>query len=272
MRRQRLRLLVVLAVGVLAFVPGRFAYAAIDHPLVGTPYGTALDLCVALIVLCWMASTVTRDYSWVDRLWSILPAVYCLIVAADAGFGSARITVMAALACLWGVRLSLNLVRRDGYPRRQPGLPVDLHPGAVPPGVIRGAQRVGDIRRSAGSDLAVHVAGSSAWLHAETPLGWLDYVAIVAFSVLLVLETIADGQMWRFQQDKARLIAAGAEVERPFLTEGLFRYCRHPNCTCEQAMWVVFYLFAISAGAGCGTGPDWGCDSAGAVSGVDDAH
>ncbi len=249
MRGQRLRLLVVLAVGVLAFVPGRFAYAAIDHPLVGTPYGTALDLCVALIVLCWMASTLTRDYSWVDRLWSILPAVYCLIVAADAGFGSARITVMAALASLWGVRLSLNLVRRDGYRvgnqdyrwiyTREQYRPVAFEVLSV--SVI-----------SAGQLAVIWLFTSpvhQAWLHAETPLGWLDYVAIVAFLVLLVLETIADGQMWRFQQDKARLIAEGAEVKRPFLTEGLFRYCRHPNCTCEQAMWVVFYLFAISAGS-----------------------
>ena len=247
LRQHRPRLLVVIAVGVLAFVPGRFAYAAIDHPLVGTPYGTALDLCVALVVFCWMASTAIRDYSWVDRLWSVLPAVYCLIVAVDVGIASARITVMAALACLWGARLSFNLARRDGY---RPGnqdhrwiyIREQYHPVAF--------EVFSVVVVSAGQLAIIWLFTSpihQAWLHAEVPLGWLDYVAIVAFLVLLVLETIADGQMWRFQQNKARLVAAGAGVERPFLTEGLFRYCRHPNCACEQGMWVVFYLFAISA-------------------------
>ncbi len=246
-RPGRVRLLIVAAVGVLAFVPGRFAYAAIDHPLVGTPYGTALDLCTALVVLCWMAATATRDYSWVDRLWSVLPAAYCLIVAADVGFGSARITVMAALACLWGVRLSFNLTRRDGY---RPGNQ-DYRWTYIRQQYHAVAFEVFSVMLVSAGQLALIWLFTSpihqAWLHAEVPLGWLDYAATVAFLALLVLETVADGQMWRFQQNKARLVAAGAEVERPFLTEGLFRYCRHPNCTCEQAMWIVFYLFAISA-------------------------
>ena len=35
--------------------------------------------------------------------------------------------------------------------------------------------------------------------------------------------------MWNFQQDKKRRIAAGEDVAQPFMTTGLFRYCRHPN-------------------------------------------
>lgn len=179
MKPRRLRLLVVAGVGVLAFVPGRFAYAAIDHPLVGTPYGTALDLCVALVVLCWMASTATRDYSWVDRLWSVLPGVYCLIVAADVGFGSARIAVMAALACLWGARLTFNLMRRDGY---RPGnqdyrwvyIREQYHPVAF--------EVFSAVMVSAGQLAVIWLFTSpihQAWLHAEVPLGWLGWVILL---------------------------------------------------------------------------------------------
>ena len=80
----------------------------IDHPLVGTPYGVALDLCIVLAIVCWVISILTREYSWTDRLWSIVPAVYCLIVAADLEFQSARVNVMTVLVTFWGIRLTFN--------------------------------------------------------------------------------------------------------------------------------------------------------------------
>ncbi|WP_419863655.1 DUF1295 domain-containing protein [Candidatus Poriferisodalis sp.] len=257
MQGVRLRVFVVAIVGVVAFVPGRFVYAAIDHPLVGTPYGTALAVCAAVAVLSWMASILTRDASWVDRLWSIVPALYCGIVLADVGLGSTRITVMTALVCAWGARLTFNLIRRGGWRPDSEDYRWSYLREQISQRRVFG-WRLGDVGFQTFNVLFVSFGQMAliwlftspvhqAWLHAEVPLGWLDYAAIVAFLVLLVLETVADGQMWRFQQNKARLMAEGAEVERPFLAEGLFRYCRHPNCTCEQAMWIVFYLFAISA-------------------------
>ena len=72
---------------------------------------------------------------------------------------------------------------------------------------------------------------------------------MVVFVVLLVFESIADGQMWRFQQNKKRQVNEGGEVKRPFMDSGLFRFCRHPNYFCEMGMWLTFYLFAFSASA-----------------------
>lgn len=247
----------VVAIGVVAAVLGATVYPDIDHPLVGTPYGVALGACAALAALCWMASILTRDASWVDRLWSIVPALYCGIVLADVGFGSARVAVMTVLACAWGARLTFNLIRRGGWrpdsedyrwgyireefsQRRIFGRPL----GEV------GFQAFNALFVSYGQMALVWWFTSpvhQAWLHADVPLGWLDYVALVAFVVLLLIEIVADQQMWRFQQDKQRRIAAGEPVAKPFLDTGLFRWCRHPNCTAEQGMWLVFYLFAISA-------------------------
>jgi steroid 5-alpha reductase family enzyme len=253
----RPRLLIVAVAGVLAFVPGWFAYAAIDHPLAGTPYGTALGVCAAVAVLSWMASFLTRDASWVDRLWSIVPALYCGIVLADVGFGSTRISVMTALACLWGARLTFNLIRRGGWRPDSEDYRWSYLREQISQQRVLGRQ-MGEVGFQVFNVLFVSFGQMAliwlftspvhqAWQHADVPLGWLDYVATMAFLVLLLLEIVADEQVWRFQQNKARLVAQGADVERPFLTEGLFRYCRHPNCTCEQAMWIVFYLFAVSA-------------------------
>ena len=85
-----------------------------------------------------------------------------------------------------------------------------------------------------------------AWLYSGQPLDWLDYLAAALFLVLLILESIADAQMWRFHQHKKRQMAAGIVVSQPFMADGLFRFCRHPNYFWEMGMWVTFYLFAIS--------------------------
>ena len=86
-----------------------------------------------------------------------------------------------------------------------------------------------------------------AWVYSTQPMGWLDFVAAGVFPVLLVFDTIADAQMWRFQQNKKRLIKEGAEVKQPFIDSGLFRFSRHPSYFCEMGMWVTFYAFAIAA-------------------------
>ena len=87
----------------------------IPHPFQGTPYGQALDLAIVFAIACWLLSVITREYSWVDRIWSICPAIYCLIVAADSDFSSTRLNAMSLLVAAWGVRLTFNFARRGGY-------------------------------------------------------------------------------------------------------------------------------------------------------------
>ena len=71
--------------------------------------------CAALAAACWLLSVVTRNYSWVDRLWSIAPPLYVGWFAAQAGFADARLDLMTALSALWGARLTYNFARKGGY-------------------------------------------------------------------------------------------------------------------------------------------------------------
>ena len=219
----------------------------IDHPLTGTPFGTALDLCIVLVAIAWLLSVVTREYSWVDRLWSICPPVYCLIVAYGSGFDSARVNLMTVLVVLWGARLTFNYARKGGYGKGGEDYRWTVVRKRFGP---IGFQVLNITFIGPGQMLLIWLFTSPihrAWLWSETPLGWLDVLAAALFLTLLAGETIADQQMWRFQQDKRRRIAAGEEVAELFLTTGLFRYCRHPNFFCEMGMWWVFYLFAVAA-------------------------
>ena len=218
----------------------------IDHPLTGTPFGTALDLCLILAVIAWIFSLINREYSWVDRLWPICPAIYCLLVAAAADFESARLNLMTMLTVLWGARLTFNYARKGGFRKGGEDYRWD---------VVR--EKLGPVKSqilnitfiSFGQMLLIWLFTSpahQAWLW-RGPLTWIDGVAATLFVVLFIGEAIADEQMWAFQQDKKQKLAAGEEIKRPFITTGLFGYCRHPNYLCEIAMWWVFYLFAVAA-------------------------
>lgn len=80
-----------------------------------------------------------------------------------------------------------------------------------------------------------------------SPLGLPDVLVALLFVGLLVGETVADEQQWRFHQAKAARTRARETVDPRFLTTGLFRFSRHPNFFFEQAQWWAFYLFAVTA-------------------------
>lgn len=219
----------------------------IPHPLQGTPYGQALDLAIIFGIACWLLSVITREYSWVDRIWSICPAIYCLIVAANVDFSSTRINIMTLLVIAWGARLTFNFARRGGY--RAGGEDYRWKVVQEQLGPVK-FQLLNITFIAPGQMLIVWLFTSplhQAWAGRDLPLNFLDAIAIALFVLFLVVETINDEHMWAFQQEKKRKIKAGEPVTQPFATSGFFKYCRHPSYFCEMGMWYVFYLFAIAA-------------------------
>ena len=75
---------------------------------------TLFKAMLAVALTCFVISEITRNYSQVDKLWSLLPIGYTWFVAFKAGF-DARTVLMASLATLWGLRLTYNFSRRGGY-------------------------------------------------------------------------------------------------------------------------------------------------------------
>jgi steroid 5-alpha reductase family enzyme len=78
------------------------------------PLLVCLVICAVVIAATWMASVLTREYSWVDRIWSVVPVVYVWVFAVSSGF-DARLLLMAALVTAWGIRLTFNFARKGGY-------------------------------------------------------------------------------------------------------------------------------------------------------------
>lgn len=201
---------------------------------------------------CWVLSLITRDTSWVDRAWSIVPVVYVWIFVAGAfvnGEGSARVVVMGVLATAWGARLTFNFARKGGYTG------MEDYRWAILRGRMRPWQfQIFNVLFIICYQMALLVLITlPAAVAAQNPsalTGW-DALFIAAFVAFLAGETVADQQQWRFHQRKKE---AGGTLATGFATTGLFRYSRHPNFFFEQAQWWAFYAIgataAVTGGAG----------------------
>lgn len=210
------------------------------------PLLVCLVICAVTTALTWLASVLTREYSWVDRIWSVVPVVYVWVFAVAGAF-DARLVLMAMLVTAWGIRLTANFARKGGY---RPG--GEDYRWAVLRGRMSGWQFGAfnllfiSIYQNA-LILLFCLPALTVFEAPGMPLGAWDVVLAVAFLAFLAGETIADQQQWSFHRWKAAERAVGRTPQPGFLQTGLFRVSRHPNFFFEQAQWWVFYGFAVAA-------------------------
>jgi steroid 5-alpha reductase family enzyme len=204
-----------------------------------------LGVCLGVLLL----SIASREYSWVDRIWSVVPVGYVGIFAGQAGFADARLDVLFGLVALWGLRLTFNFARKGGYAAGGEDYRWAVLRDRLAPWRFQ-LFNVGFITFYQNAILLlITLPAYTALLH-HTSFGPLDVLFTVLFLVFLVGETVADQQQWNFQQRKKAAIASGREPEQRFVQAGLFRYSRHPNFFCDLAQWwMVFAFGAVAAGS-----------------------
>ncbi len=212
-----------------------------------------LDVLVALFLAftlgTWLLSVLTREYSWVDRIWSVAPPVYAAAVAGLAGFADARLNLMAALVVAWGTRLTFNFWRRGGYAKGG-----EDYRWAI----LRAKMSAWQFQLFNATFIApyqnlllllISLPMVAAWGLRGEALGPVDALFAVLFLAALALETLADQQQYDFQTAKYAARARGEAVAANFRTTGLWRYSRHPNFFFEQAQWWILWAWSVAAGA-----------------------
>lgn len=244
-------------------------FTLIVVPYVSFHYGTDLTalqwellqessyILIGLAVTCFLLGELTKNYSQVDKVWSLAPLAYAWYLAM-AGSWDPRMILMAVLVSIWGIRLTLNFGRRGGYSWKFWTGDEDYRwailqkkPGFEKPWVwslfnlffICGYQM---------TLIYLFTIPILTGLNEAAPEGliWADYVLAVVFVFLVIIETMADQQQWVFQTEKYRRINAKealGEYEHGFVRSGLWGLVRHPNYMAEQSIWIVFYLFSVVA-------------------------
>ena len=192
----------------------------------------------ACMLLLWLASLRLRDASIADVFWGTGFAAVALLSLLLAG-PAPRALLLAAMASIWGLRLSAHLARRwrgTGEDRRYRAM--------------RAAW--GDRFPLASLFTVFLLQGALLWvvslplqaaaaLGTSRPLGPLDALGAVLWAAGLAFEAVADAQLARFL---ARPGSAGRVMQ-----EGLWRYTRHPNYFGDALLWWGMGLVALSAGA-----------------------
>ncbi|MGW4487743.1 DUF1295 domain-containing protein [Amycolatopsis sp. NPDC004368] len=204
-------------------------------------------LCVfaGVCALCWVLSVITREYSWVDRIWSLVPVAYVAIFAGFAGFTDPRLDVMFVLVLLWGLRLTFNFARKGGYARGGEDYRWVVLRGKMAPWQF---QVFNFFFITIYQNLILLLITLPAWtaLSYRSAFSAWDVVVAVVFLACLVGETVADQQQWNFHQWKKSV----ASPDPRFLSTGLFRFSRHPNFFFEQAQWWLVFFFGVIAFGG----------------------
>lgn len=215
-----------------------------------------LNLVIFIVIVTFIVSELTRNYSQVDKLWSLMPIAYSWITVSV--YHTPRLIIMASLVTIWGIRLSYNFYRKGGYSlipwkgeedyrwkilRETPALKGRLRFGLFNLLFISFYQNLLILLFSTPLLIAA--------LYIDAPLSVFDLAAALLMLIFIITETIADNQMYRYQKGKQTRRAdknAGFDSpEKGFLTNGLWKYVRHPNYASEQAIWISFYLFGVAA-------------------------
>jgi hypothetical protein len=82
------------------------------------PIISGFSFSLALFPIFLILSEINRNYSQVDRVWSILPAVFHIHYAVWArlnGLPTDKVDLATAFSVIWSARLTFNYWRKGGY-------------------------------------------------------------------------------------------------------------------------------------------------------------
>ncbi len=196
---------------------------------------------LALMLMLWLLSLALANSSIADIFWGtgFVALTWMAFLLGGDGYPP-RQWVTAGLVTLWGLRLSLHVLRRNW------GKPEDF--------------RYARWREERGSGWwwislfqVFLLQGVLMWIlsaplvvaevaAAPRSLGPLEAIALGIWGIGFVFEAVGDEQLRRFRADPAN---RGRVMDR-----GLWRTSRHPNYFGDAAQWWGYYLLAASTGWG----------------------
>ncbi|KAF9223608.1 DUF1295-domain-containing protein [Gyrodon lividus] len=244
-----------------------------------------VKFCLGVTLTTYILSILTGNVSQVDRVWTSLPTIYTLYYAllplwprvplafffpytpesvheSVAGTYSPRALLMMVLVVTWMCRLSYNTWRRGLFNVNVEDYRWEILRQQIPPWLFQ----VFNLTFIAiAQNIFLFLLGLPAQMavsQPHTPLSASDYfLGSLGFLTLLV-EFVADNQQYSYQTFKhsgklnpnewpgARIAWTKRDLERGFVTKGLWAWSRHPNFLCEQSFWVIINLIPlVSSGA-----------------------
>lgn len=197
---------------------------------------------LAYMVGWFLASLVLGRNDIADVAWGpgfILTAAVSMVTS---GIYSPRGLLLCSLVLIWGVRLALHIHIRNrgqGEDPRYRAWREQWGRWFLPRSFLQVFMLQGV--------LLVVVASPVIFANAAptSPLGALDVLGTLVWLTGFIFEVVGDLQLLRFRRDPAN--------KGRLMTEGLWRYTRHPNYFGEVTLWWGIWLVALSTPGGWAT-------------------
>lgn len=199
-----------------------------------------LALIFALTTLLWLVSLPLKNASIVDPFWGTGFTVVAWSTMFLGGEAHWRGWLIAGLATLWGLRLSVYLLARNaghGEDRRYAAMRARAGEKFARSSLVTVFWFQGLLIWLIGMPIQAGQLASGP----HGPFGALDAAGVLLFTVGLFFESVGDWQLSRFKADPSN---RGRVLQR-----GLWRYTRHPNYFGDFCVWWGLYLAAAAAGA-----------------------
>ncbi|KAI9050076.1 hypothetical protein LZ554_006220 [Drepanopeziza brunnea f. sp. 'monogermtubi'] len=222
--------------------------------LATNPLISAFAFSLFLAPLVLVISEINKNYSQIDRLWSILPTIYnahYTVYAHMSGLDTQRLDNLIAFSVVWSLRLTFNYWRKGGYSIGSEDYRWEIVKSKVHPGVFFIFNII--FISLAQSVLLFAITTPTYILLLAARLGQEFSTSDIIFARLLMalvlLEFFADQQQWNYQQAKKEYLKTAKvprsyhqeDLDRGFVVTGLWSWSRHPNFAAEQTIWVVLY-------------------------------
>ncbi|KAF1919232.1 hypothetical protein BDU57DRAFT_469069 [Ampelomyces quisqualis] len=228
--------------------------------LATNPLITSLAIALFLTPLVLVVSEINKNYSQVDRLWSILPAAYNVHYAVWArlnGLPTLRLDHLMAVSVLWSIRLTFNYWRKGGYTVGSEDYRWAIVKGYIGP-VGMFVMNVAFI--SLGQNILLWLISTPTYILllsskvSGNELSQYDTFFSRTMLVMVVIEFFADQQQWNYHLAKdvysktAKVPSdhkyTREQLDRGFNTSSLWSISRHPNFLAEQSFWVCLYQWS----------------------------
>ena len=164
---------------------------------------------IAIATLCFALTKITNEYSWVDRIWPLLPIGYgahylyhqqnCRQIPI-----ATRQIVILTVTTLWGMKHTFNFARKGGFKSggedyRWSYIRQNYHWILV--------EMLNFFFIAYYQIVLIQWFASPIFVAHSGSFNTIDWILSILVFVVLLTETIADQQQWDFQSMKYKLLA-----------------------------------------------------------------
>jgi len=182
----------------------------------------------------WLISLLKKDVSIVDSLWPLFFIIAAVTMFNDQALTSDRALLVLCLVVIWGLRLSIYITLRHwGHEEdhRYQSIRSNNQPGFA----IKSLYLIFGFQALIAWIIALPLFYT---ISSAAPLNMLDGLAVLLWLVGMLFESVSDYQLYQFKKNP--------ENKGKILTQGLWKYSRHPNYFGECLVWWGFFMFALS--------------------------